>query len=349
MRIISAAGEYGGGHAWLDIGQPVRDGLSVVVERDAEKNCFLGPAGWQNQPAELLAVTAAGERGNMLLLGPNICDNLKDGDFVTISVSGASFSDSDFWPPIPISGRKATGVGMVGNNPALAKPKVEGVHPPATGVSGRPTGHTAAEPVNEPAKTLGMDPEEVRPRRILGLPVMAFVGGVALLFAASLMVAGLYYWREDLQETLAGLQNQATETIQDLGTQVGLGEVRDANYWSGVLRDPATTPEQLYEFSVETRDDTDLSAVSLEMLYQAVQRGNMQAQREYSRNYDPTISEATGWEVRKNARTALELYQRLRDGGDQNAAADMTRVCEFLKPDIFVNAESRTAFDDFCS
>jgi hypothetical protein len=119
--------------------------------------------------------------------------------------------------------------------------------------------------------------------------------------------------------------------------------------WSAVLRDPNSTPEKLYQSAIDTRSAPQTQDLSHELLYQAALRGNAQAQKDYSRLYDPTVNEATGWTGRKNARTALEYYRKLQDGGDQTAAQDVRRICDFLKPDIFVNAESRTAFDDYCS
>ena len=124
---------------------------------------------------------------------------------------------------------------------------------------------------------------------------------------------------------------------------------RDAAYWTGILRDSATTPAQLYSAATETRGNAATRDLSHELLYQAALRGDGEAQRAYARLYDPTISEATGWEARKKAATALDFYTRLRANGDQAATQDVRRVCAFLEPETVANADNRTAFDDYCS
>lgn len=347
MKIVSAVGEYGGGHAWLETGMPVHLAMRIVIERDAEKNCFLGVQGWQSQAVEIEPAPVIDARRPMaLLLGPNVVDQLKDGDYVTISIPGTSFNESDFWPPIPISGRKGQGAGFVAGAPAHKKLPI----PPQPELPGTRPSVTDAVP---PHPGVGAAPQETAEgdagRR--GSGILRIVGiAAAGLFATVLLAAGGYFaWQNFPGEAIANLPETAIGAVQGAGQSLlGLGG-HDAAYWNGVLRDPASTPEQLYSSALETRDDDATRGISHEFLYQAASRGNGQAQQDYSRIYDPTITDAIGWDVRKNARTALEFYRKRQDAGDQNVVGDIQRVCEFLKPDIFVNAESRTAFNDYCA
>ncbi|MCW1754164.1 MULTISPECIES: hypothetical protein [Rhizobium] len=340
MRIVSALAEHGSGHAWLDIGMPAAAGMRVTVERDAEKNCFLGPHGWQNLRAEIAAIEPPdGRRANSLLLGPNIVDHLKDGDFVTISVGGTGFAESDFWPPIPISGRKARGDGMVGVTPGpIGKKDTGGPKPPGPG-----GGKTIVDPpIGDPGPGPGPGIEP---------PARRHFGWIAALviLAIALVGGGIFAVRFLPEGTLDNLQARITSTVDNLRDMVFPPPPEPPTDWSAVLRDPSSTPEKLYQSAIDTRSGPQTLDLSHELLYQAALRGNVQAQKDYSRLYDPTVTETTGWTGRKNARTALEYYRKLQDGGDQAAGQDIRRICDFLKPDIFVNAESRTAFDDYCS
>lgn len=347
MKIVSAVGEYGGGHAWLETGMPVHLAMRIVIERDAEKNCFLGVQGWQSQAVEIEPVPVIdARRSTALLLGPNVVDQLKDGDYVTISIPETSFNESDFWPPIPISGRKGQGAGFVGGAPAPQKPRM----PPTQGSSSAkpPVADVVQPPPGIETGSQGtVESGTVRH----GSGVLRIVGiAVAGIFALALLgVGGYFAWQKFPGEAIASLPGTAISAVQGAGQSLlGLGG-HDAAYWNGVLRDPASTPEQLYNSALETRDDAETRGLSHEFLYQAASRGNGQAQQDYSRIYDPTITDTVGWDVRKNARTALEFYRKRQDTGDQNVTGDIQRVCEFLKPDIFVNADSRTAFNDYCA
>lgn len=355
MKIVSAAAEYGNGHAFLDIGTPAVAGMQVTIERDAEKNCFLGPAGWQNTPTGITALDQAdGARANSLLLGPNIVDALKDGDFVTISVLGTGFSESDFWPPIPISGRKARGEGMVAPLPSsmAAAPSGAATRPGAangTGTSGSAHSslNAAANP-NAPI-TPGTDPSAIDSPPVPF--VQSLTGRAAIAALALVLVAGggFLAWRYWPEGSLDALQARVESTADSIRGYISGSPAQPQADWTGVLRDPNSTPEVLYQSALDTRESTETRDLSRELLYQSALRGNEQAQKDYSRLYDPTVAQTTGWDAQKNARTALEYYRKLQNGGDQAAAGDIRRVCDFLKPDIYTNAESRTAFDDFCS
>lgn len=340
MKIVSALAEHGSGHAWLDIGMPVVPGMRVTIERDADKNCFLGPEGWQNFPAEIAPIEPpGGGRANNLLLGPDIVDHLKDGDYITLSVSGTGFAESDFWPPIPITGRRARGDGVIGVSPPAKEDEPPISRPPPGGKP--PAGPTGGEnPIGEgtagPAAP-GWD------RRRLGW------FAALLVLVIGLAGGGIFALRHLPDGTLDDLQTWIASIPAGLRQMVSPSRVPPPTDWAAVLRDPNSTPERLYQSAVDTRSGPQTQDLSHELLFQAALRGNAQAQKDYSRLYDPTVTEQTGWSGRKNARTALEFYRRLQENGDQAAAGDISRLCEFLKPDIFVNPESRTAFDDFCS
>lgn len=357
MKIVSAAAEYGNGHAFLHIGMPVVAGMQVTIERDAEKNCFLGPAGWQNTPTGIPAIDQAdGASSTNLLLGPHVVDALKDGDFITISVLGTSFSESDFWPPIPISGRKARGDGLIAPL-APAKAKAEPGHPAAR--PGAQHGIGAQPIAQSPSNATTENPDEqALPGNAIAAPdtpsvpfTESLVGRLAIVaFAVILLVCGGFvawrYWPEGSLDALQARIESTTAGIRDYVSSFSAPPPTD---WASVLRDPNSTPEALYQSALDTREGADTRDLSRELLYQSALRGNTQALKDYSRLYDPTVAQATGWDAQKNARTALEYYRKLQTGGDQAAADDIRRVCDFLRPDVYVNVESRTAFDDFCS
>lgn len=341
MKILSAVTEHGGGYAWLQTGLPVAECTPVIIERDAEKNCFLGPQGWQSQPAEI--ETLSSTRSGALLLGPNIVDCLKDGDYVTIRIAGTGYEESDFWPAIPMSGRKAKdSTGMTRNEPARSSVPSSTTTMPMSASVHATQSHKPPEEAVMPQQEDSVGAVLSQNSRKLSL----FIGAALML----LIVAGGGYitWRLIPDGTLASLSERVTTATSDFSAVI-LGERRDTAYWTGVLRDPAATPEKLYNSAIDTRESAETQGISHEFLYQAAARGNTQAQRDYSRLYDPTVTGETGWQAQKNARTALEFYTKIRDGGDRTVTADINRVCDFLKPGIFSNAGSRTAFDDYCS
>lgn len=355
MKIVSAAAEYGNGHAFIDIGMPVVAGMKVTIERDAEKNCFLGPAGWQNSPTGIPSIDQAdGANPGSLLLGPHVVDALKDGDFITISVLGTSFSESDFWPPIPISGRKARGEGLIAPlAPATAKP--------ASGFPSRPGAQhgTGVQPAVQSLFNAAANPGEpaVQGSVMAALdstPVpftKRLPGGLAILALAVILLvgAGFVAWRYWPEGSLDVLQTRVESTADGIRDYVSSFSAPPPTDWAVVLRDPNSTPEALYQSALDTREGADTRDLSRELLYQSALRGNTQALKDYSRLYDPTVAQATGWDAQKNARTALEYYRKLQTGGDRAAVDDIRRVCDFLRPNVYTSVESRTAFDDFCS
>ena len=115
MEIISAHREHGPGHAWLIMDAQATPGTSVTIERDTDKDRYLGVNGWQSVPQDLPVKAIEGAR---MLLGPTIVDHLSDGDLVKITISGSGLSEENFWPDVPISGRTSSAFGIVSPKPA---------------------------------------------------------------------------------------------------------------------------------------------------------------------------------------------------------------------------------------
>ncbi|WP_319498845.1 hypothetical protein [uncultured Cohaesibacter sp.] len=110
MRISSAHKERGPGHAWLTMEEAATPATALVIERETDKDRYLGLQGWQSTP-QSLPIEAVD--GNRMLLGPGIVDYLKDGDFIKIIIAGTNHFEEDFWPVVPISGRRSSGFGIV--------------------------------------------------------------------------------------------------------------------------------------------------------------------------------------------------------------------------------------------
>ncbi|WP_119306907.1 hypothetical protein [Cohaesibacter haloalkalitolerans] len=110
MRISSAHKERGPGHAWLTMEVAATPATALVIERETDKDRYLGLQGWQSTP-QSLPIEAVD--GNRMLLGPSIVDYLKDGDFIKIIIAGTNHFEEDFWPVVPISGRRSSGFGIV--------------------------------------------------------------------------------------------------------------------------------------------------------------------------------------------------------------------------------------------
>ncbi|PRX10059.1 UNVERIFIED_ORG: hypothetical protein BCL66_105245 [Martelella mediterranea] len=122
MRITSAHKSHGAGHAWVDTETPIAAGDSVIIERDTEKNRFLGPEGWQHSSTPLPVEAIEGSR---VLLGPTIVNALRDGDFIKIRLPASGFEQEDFWPSIPVTRRAASGAGVVGGTPKTPSPAAD--------------------------------------------------------------------------------------------------------------------------------------------------------------------------------------------------------------------------------
>lgn len=363
MKVTSAQKEYGSGYAWLDLRCEARDEMRIIVERDTDKDRFLGASGWQNTPEEL---TAAGAGPKGLLLGPQIVDLLRDGDYVTFSVPMAQFEETDFWPSIPISGRKTVGDGMVAGIPKI---------PARAGVNASPpmANQTAVGPsVDDDTLEAGGASAEVSkfPRRGLALTLVGLVVLALLIGGGYFVWAYQGQWLGEQQARLGKLidsalhpggqqsesatsatpqtapaQARAPTSAANAGTPATAA--RGAEYWGTILRDSAATPQQLFDAAQQTAQE-NLPDLSGEFLYQAALHGHKDAERKYAEIHDPTSTTPPPAGVSKNAQTALEFYSKLTAAGDQAAQAAVTRICASIKPDYYVNATARTAFDDFC-
>lgn len=360
MKITSAQKEYGPGYAWLDMGCEARDDMRVIVERhDTEKDRYLGPSGWQNTPEEL-AVTGANPKG--LLLGPQIVDFLRDGDYVTLSIPMAQFEELIDWPSIPMSGRKTRGHGMVAG---IARAPA-GVHSGSPPIMAQSNG--AAQSLDDGAADQKSTADDLNrpPRRGLFLSLLGLAILIVLIGGGSFVwfYHGQWIGKQQIQagsephpapqraESSTPPAPQAAPAQANASPAAGnvtapVAPVHGAEYWSTLLRNSAATPQQLFDAAQQTSRE-NLPDLSGEFLYQAALRGHRDAQRAYADIQDPTNAAPPPAGMSKNARTALEFYTKLTASGDQSAQADIARICASIKPDYYVNATARTAFDDYC-
>ncbi|WP_319569347.1 hypothetical protein [Cohaesibacter marisflavi] len=386
MRILSAHKEHGPGHAWLSMDHAVTPETALVIERETDKDRYLGSSGWQSVP-ENLPVDAVD--GGRMLLGPTIVDHLGEGDFIKVAITGTGYFEEDFWPVVPISGRKSSGFGIVSSKPSADAHQKAGPSDLAVNVKGGGAKQSAAPTDDEagaetagagaakgrhymPGETISIDPSliafadpsitekpstRISRKTIVGLAGFWVLIAVCLLgwYYSPYLLAGLDSFSQQAEQTpveepvvTPAPTPAQTPSATPAPTPQEPQVARGRSYWQQQMMSGQMSGQQLYEASEETADNADLSDMSAEFLRLASNKGYAPALRSYAERYDPTKPDAAGASVIKNANTALDAYTRLKAGGDANAAADIQTLCQFLEPKYYQDAEARTAVDDYC-
>ncbi|WP_146006415.1 hypothetical protein [Cohaesibacter celericrescens] len=339
MTITSAHREHGPGHAWLDIGQDASPQMRVVVEREADKDRYLGLDCWQSTPLELAVEDAS---DNRLLLGPNVVDHLKEGDFIKITVPQLAAMVEDFWPNVPISGRRGVGSGLVSSQPKKknkGRDNSDAIRKNAAAFS------AGLETENEeaPLENFGVGEDT----RLSKWKLFAVVAGMCLLWIGAGVFAWLYY--DELSALWGEEQSVVAEAQQQLPSQTSTAPVRDRAYWQSMLVNEELSGDQLYEAAHETSSQPDLLDISDDFLRLSAGKDHALAMREYAEIFDPTKEIATRQDAIKNPRTALQYYTQLSANGDNSVSTEIDDLCQLLKPKYYEDAEARTTFDDYCS
>ncbi len=379
MTFLSAEKDYGPGHAWLCLDRDASSDWQLEIEREASKDLYLGPNGWQGTPFGIRPQDAKGDR---LLLGPDIVDHLRDGDLIVLRIPEVSIEIEDYWPDIPISGRSNKGESLLD---LQAK----------TGKEGPKAPFQREEPIAQPQPVAPVETPVITPppnrgwlkwgAMAVALIIWFGMGTMIWLYSDELMA--LIFGEPEQTETLVDQQptnepveEPAEEPIQAENTtdeatppeqeadastapdnaspdtqtaqndQPPAAPVHDRAYWQGMLGDTQLSGEALYGASKETRDDAELVDIAQDFLRLSADKGHKPAQQEYAGLFDPTKDTTLGSiSAVKNPSTALEYYRRLSQSGDQTAKSNIKSLCAHLKPQYFENSEARIAIDDYCN
>lgn len=384
MTFLTAEKDHGPGHAWLCLDQEAAPDWRLEIEREASKDLYLGPKGWQGTPFGIKAVAAKGDR---LLLGPDVVDYLRDGDLIVLRIPEAAIEVEDYWPDIPISGRSNKGASLLD---LPSEPEDEGPKAPFQPEDPIPQPQPVA-PVITPPPSRGW----LTWAAIAAALVIWFgMGAMVWLYSDELMA--LITGEPEQTETVVDQQpanepaeeptqtpaeepiqaenttDEATPPVQEAdastapdtaspdtqtaqndpppATQSPAAPVHDRAYWQDMLGNSQLSGEALYGASRETRDDAELVDIAQDFLRLSADKGHKPAQQEYAGLFDPTKDAAVGSiSAVKNPSTALEYYRRLSEAGDATASRNIESLCAHLKPTYFENAEARIAIDDYCN
>ena len=340
MSISSAKREFKRGHAWLDIGQPAHDKMTVTVERERSTDKFLGINGWQSEPA---ALAVSGANGTRLLLGPAFVDHMLEGDLISFTVSPDNLTITDYWPAVEVSGRKSSGAGLISRSGEASR----STSPPPgpsdeTGFEGF---FKETEERNEP---LGIGlPIDPQPRRTKGKMSIGALFGLAAGLAVVLIGIGTLAWlyyspirsnHEQIAEIPGPIQDEENNT-----------PVHDRAYWQSLLMNGEMTADELYQAALDTSGDEVLLDIHDDFLRLSANKGKREALRDYAELFDPTKPGGQRTDAVKNAGTALDYYSRLNAAGDRAALQDIRTLCAEIKPKYYENADLRISFDDYCA
>ena len=384
MRILSAQKEHGPGHAWLSMDHAATPETALIIERETDKDRYLGSCGWQSVPEHLPVAAVDGGR---MLLGPSIVDHLGEGDFIKITIAGTGLFEEDFWPVVPISGRKSSGFGIVSSKPAADAHQKTKPSDLAVNVKGSGSNKSTAQAGEEanavlseteaakggqfmPGETIALDPSlidyadpsitenpsaRISRKAIVGLAVFWLLIAIGLLgwYFQPYLLAGLDSFSQQAEQAPVEEPAAAPEPAAPPAAAPDQGAperqmARGRSYWQQQMMNGQMSGLELYQASEETAGDAELSDMSAEFLRLASNKGYAPALRAYAERYDPTKPDEAGASVIKNANTALDAYTRLKAGGDANAAANIRSLCQFLEPNYYQDADARTAVDDYC-
>jgi hypothetical protein len=173
-----------GGHALLEIDQPLAQGPVSVSIMDLAEERYLGPKGWQQAPVALGPFEARDDGGKVVVpVGPGIVDNIDEYTTLKLTVGGVSAQLS--WPDTIRTSPDRIGLGglgmLAGSAPAKPPPPPPPAEPTAPPEAPVPPERPPESRIERSPETI--DPVPDKPKSLLvpillGLVLLAAIAGV---------------------------------------------------------------------------------------------------------------------------------------------------------------------------
>ncbi len=350
MLIVEEYLEADPGHALLRLqGASAGEDARFRLLRPGAELPYLGPGGWQSEPALLTPLSVRHDDGEVVLVvGPAVVDQIGLDTRVRVEAEGLGFTGEAYWPDMaPSLGGPATAY-VDASRPAVApatapppRPKPKSSPPAAATVepTPRPDATAAPEPPPSPAAspTAGDDGPS-RPgagpgpaaagKKSSALPLV--LGGLVLLLLAA--GSGLYaldplgWFEEDEPRTAVPAPPAETEPVAPIAA---CGEAD----FAALLADDANL-EAWQQVAAACRGQAEPAAY-VAALDSCVAEGRAACLFQMARCYDPRHADdircAPGGEP--DMAIAIDYYSRAEAADLAAAAPERAALCEQLEAD----------------